>query len=116
MSIWSDGRANYRIANWGRRFARGHRRPVVLPLLVLQEEGNEMSRICAVCGKKPLSGRAVARRGMAKRKGGAGSRVLKRTKRKQMPNLQTVRTVVNGRPQKLRVCTKCLKAGKVLRM
>jgi len=75
-----------------------------------------MSRICAVCGKAPLAGRAIARRGKPKKEGGGGSRVIKRTKRRQLPNLQTVRVLVNGTPRKLRVCTKCLKAGKVVRV
>jgi large subunit ribosomal protein L28 len=74
-----------------------------------------MSRVCEVCGKSPLFGSSVSRRGNPKRKGGGGSRVVKRTKRKQYPNLQKVRAVVNGRPCTLRVCAKCLKAGKVSR-
>jgi large subunit ribosomal protein L28 len=28
-------------------------------------------------------------------------------------NLQTVRAVVEGRPKRLRVCTRCLRGGKV---
>ena len=74
-----------------------------------------MSRVCEVCGKSPLSGSAVSRRGKPRKQGGGGSRVVKRTKRKQHPNLQKVRAVVNGRPRTLRVCAKCLKAGKVTR-
>jgi large subunit ribosomal protein L28 len=31
------------------------------------------------------------------------------------PNIQTVRTAVNGTPTRLDVCTSCLKAGKVQR-
>ena len=31
------------------------------------------------------------------------------------PNIQTVRTVVNGTPKRLNVCTSCIKKGKVLR-
>jgi len=74
-----------------------------------------MSRVCQICGKRPLAGHAVARRGRPKKEGGIGSRVVKRSKRRQLPNLQTVRALVNGHPRKLRVCTKCLKAGKVTR-
>ena len=29
------------------------------------------------------------------------------------PNLRTVKTVVNGQPKKIKVCAKCLRAGKV---
>jgi large subunit ribosomal protein L28 len=35
------------------------------------------------------------------------------TKRKFMPNLHRVRVRVNGRVKRIRVCTRCLKAGKV---
>jgi large subunit ribosomal protein L28 len=35
------------------------------------------------------------------------------TKRRFNPNLQQVRARVNGRVKNLKVCTRCLKAGKV---
>ena len=35
---------------------------------------------------------------------------------KQQPNLQTVRTIVNGTVKKIRVCTSCLKANKVMKV
>lgn len=72
-----------------------------------------MSRVCDICGKRPLTGNVISRKGKPKKEGGIGSRVVKRSRRKQYPNLQTVRASVNGRTVKLRVCTKCLKAGKV---
>lgn len=31
------------------------------------------------------------------------------------PNLQSVRAVVNGATQRLRVCTRCLRSGKVVK-
>jgi large subunit ribosomal protein L28 len=74
-----------------------------------------MSRTCDICGKGPLAGRTIARRGKPKKEGGVGSRVVKRPRRTRLPNLQRVRTSVNGTPCTLRVCTKCLKAGKVVR-
>jgi large subunit ribosomal protein L28 len=74
-----------------------------------------MSRVCQICGKGPLFGHTVARRGKPKKKGGGGSHVVRRSKRRQLPNLQMVRAEVNGRPCKLRVCAKCLKAGKPFR-
>ena len=37
------------------------------------------------------------------------------TKRRFMPNLQSVRTTQEGRSVRLRVCTRCIKAGKVPR-
>jgi len=74
-----------------------------------------MSRVCDICGKGPLTANRISRRGKPKREGGVGSRVVKRSRRRQYPNLQTVKTVVNARPVTRRVCAKCLKAGKVPR-
>jgi large subunit ribosomal protein L28 len=34
-------------------------------------------------------------------------------KRRQMPNLQTIRAIIHGRPQRILVCTRCLRSGKV---
>jgi len=61
-----------------------------------------MARRCEVCGKGPMTGYNVSH-----------SHV--RTKRRWLPNLQDVKTVLKGRPVRLRVCAKCLKAGKVTR-
>jgi len=72
-----------------------------------------MSRVCAICNKGPVAGRTIARRGMAKKKGGAGQKITGITKRRFLPNLQRVRALINGKPKRIRVCTKCLKAGKV---
>jgi large subunit ribosomal protein L28 len=73
-----------------------------------------MSRSCDLCGKGPLSGKAVARRGKPKKQGGGGSRVVKRSRRKQYPNLQTTRISLNGRIVRLRLCTKCLKRHRAI--
>lgn len=37
------------------------------------------------------------------------------TKRRFDPNLQKVRIVVSGAPRRVYVCTRCLKAGKVVK-
>jgi len=50
---------------------------------------------------------------MAKKKGGAGQKITGLTKRRFLPNLQAVKAIVNGKAKRIRVCTKCLKAGKV---
>lgn len=39
----------------------------------------------------------------------------RRTARTFKPNVQTVRANVNGTAKKVKVCTKCLKSGKVSR-
>jgi len=50
---------------------------------------------------------------MAKKKGGAGQKITGKTKRLFLPNLLRVRALVNGRSKRIKVCAKCLKAGKV---
>jgi large subunit ribosomal protein L28 len=71
-----------------------------------------MSKICDVCDKKPMFGNSVARLG----KGAMIRRVKKRTSRRFDPNIQTMRAVIKGTPTKLKVCTSCIKAGKVQRV
>lgn len=74
-----------------------------------------MSKICAICGKKPVAGRTIVRRGLAKKKGGVGLKITGITARRFLPNLKTVRALVKGTPMRIRVCVKCLKAGKVVK-
>ena len=74
-----------------------------------------MSKICEICGKKPVAGRTICRRGLAKKKGGVGQKITGINPRRFLPNLQTVRAVVKGVPMRIRVCVKCLKAGKVVK-
>jgi len=50
---------------------------------------------------------------MAKKKGGVGRRIVRKNLRRFLPNLQRVRVLVNGRTQRMRVCTECLKSGRV---
>lgn len=59
-----------------------------------------MSKVCEICGKRPVSGNNV-------------SHAHNITKRRFNPNLQRIRALVNGVPKRMRVCTSCLKAGKV---
>jgi large subunit ribosomal protein L28 len=47
--------------------------------------------------------------------GMAVSHSHRRTKRLWLPNLQKVTILVKGKKQKEYVCTKCLKAGKVVK-
>lgn len=72
-----------------------------------------MAKICEICGKGPRAGRTIARRGMAKKKGGAGKRITGVTKRVFRPNLQRVRVLIQGKSTRLWVCTKCIKADKI---
>ena len=72
-----------------------------------------MPKICYICKKGTVAGRTITRRGLAKKKGGVGKKITGITIRRFLPNLRTVRAVINGNVKRIRVCTKCLKAGKV---
>ncbi|MFA5499920.1 MAG: 50S ribosomal protein L28 [Candidatus Omnitrophota bacterium] len=72
-----------------------------------------MSKICEICGKKPVAGRTIKRRGLAKKKGGVGQKITGVNPRRFVPNLKNIRAIVNGTPKRISVCVKCLKAGKV---
>ncbi|MEE9584623.1 MAG: 50S ribosomal protein L28 [Candidatus Brocadiales bacterium] len=76
-----------------------------------------MSRVCDVCGKGTITGNAIERRGLAKKKGGVGRKITGKTKRKYLANLQIVRARLNGGSiKRMKVCTRCLKAGKVVKV
>jgi len=69
---------------------------------------------CASCGKGPISGNSIARRGMAKKKGGVGKKITGITRRRFFPNLQRVKAVIgNGTVRRIWVCAACLQAGRV---
>jgi len=57
---------------------------------------------CDVCAKGPSFGHNI-------------SHSNRKTKRRWNPNIQTVRTKINGTSKRLNVCTSCIKAGKVTR-
>lgn len=61
-----------------------------------------MAKFCAVCEKGPATGYNV-------------SHSNRHTKRRWLPNLQSVRANLNGTVRRIRVCTSCLKAGKIQR-
>lgn len=70
-------------------------------------------RRCFVCGKGPLRGEQITRRGLAKAKGGVGRKITGRSKRSYKPNLQRVRAIVEGKAVRIKVCTACLRSDKV---
>lgn len=73
-----------------------------------------MSRVCDICGKGPRTGSSIVRHGLAKYKGGIGLHTTGITKRRFLPNLQSVRAKSsNGTVGRLTVCTSCIKQGKV---
>ncbi len=74
-----------------------------------------MAYVCEVCGKGPRAGSRVIRHGLEKRKGGIGLHTTAVTKRRFLPNLQKLRVREGGTVRSRRVCTACIKAGKVLK-
>jgi len=61
-----------------------------------------MARVCDVCGKGPRSGNNI-------------SHAHNVTKRRWNVNLRPVRARVMGATRKPRVCTSCLRSGKVVK-
>ena len=59
-----------------------------------------MARVCEVCGRGPMFGNRV-------------SHAHNVTKRRWNVNLQTVRAFVNGASKRMRVCTSCIRNGKI---
>jgi len=75
-----------------------------------------MARVCAVCGKKPVAGRTIKRRGLAKKKGGVGKKITGITIRRFLPNLQSVKIILKGVRKTFRVCTNCIKSGRIVKV
>ena len=73
-----------------------------------------MARVCVISGARPTSGRKYKRRGMIRRKGGAGSKIVGKTLRVIKPNLQRVKIVdEKGTVKYALVTARMIKAGKV---
>jgi large subunit ribosomal protein L28 len=74
-----------------------------------------MAQVCDVCSRGPIKARKITRRGKPKKTGGIGLNITGIHLRRQMVNLQSIRAIVNGKPQRLLVCTRCLRSGKVVK-
>jgi large subunit ribosomal protein L28 len=74
-----------------------------------------MPRVCHFTGKKTTFGNQITHRGKAKYLGGVGTKVTGITARKFKPNIQKVRAVVNGRIVRLKVSTKAIRNGLVVK-
>ena len=73
-----------------------------------------MSRVCAICGKGPSVGNVIVRKGSPKYKGGIGLHTTGISKRRFLPNLQSVRVADGkGNVRRMCVCARCIKNGKV---
>ena len=55
---------------------------------------------CDFCGKNRMVGNKVSHSNI-------------KTKRQQGANIQKVRAVIDGRPQRVHICTRCLRSGKI---
>jgi len=74
-----------------------------------------MARVCDICGKKPITGTHIVRKGLEKKKGGIGLHTTGISKRRFKPNLQSVRMLENGGVVRRRICTACLKSGNIVK-
>ena len=61
-----------------------------------------MAQRCDICGKGPSVGHKI-------------SHAHNVSNRRWLPNLASLRAMVGGTVKRLRVCTRCLKAGKVVK-
>jgi len=61
-----------------------------------------MAQVCEFCGKGPKAGNNV-------------SHANNKTRRRWSVNLRPMKAVVNGANKSVRVCTNCIKAGKVVK-
>jgi len=59
-----------------------------------------MSAVCEICGREPTFGKSISHSHI-------------RSNRRFSPNVQRVRATVDGVPRRVRVCTRCIKAGKI---
>jgi large subunit ribosomal protein L28 len=62
--------------------------------------GLTMAQVCEICGKRRMVGHKVSHSNI-------------KTKRVKKPNLQTVKVIVKGRTRRMRVCTRCIRSGKI---
>lgn len=53
---------------------------------------------CEICGKKPMSGHNV-------------SHSMRHTKRKWKPNIHKTTIFKDGKPRKIKICTRCLRTA-----
>ncbi len=59
-----------------------------------------MAKSCCVCGKGQVSGNQI-------------SHSNRHSRRTWLVNLRNVRAIINGTPKRVKVCTRCLRSGKI---
>lgn len=73
-----------------------------------------MARVCEVTGKKTVFGMQIARRGLAKAKGGVGLKTTGHTHRSFKPNIQKVRVLLpDGTVRRMKLATSVIKSGRI---
>lgn len=75
-----------------------------------------MSRVCDICGKGPKTGNTIVRHGKPKKEGGIGLHTTSITKRRFLPNLQKMRVNIDGSVKNVKICTSCIRSGKVTKV
>ena len=76
----------------------------------------DMSRICAITGKRPVTGGRIIHKAVSKKAGGIGLQLVKNNKRVFRPNLQRVRVKLpSGQVKRIWVSVKAIKAGKIVK-
>src|SRR5437667_12913426 len=66
------------------------------------QEGDEVARSCEVCGKAPAYGRQI-------------SHAHNVSSRLWYPNVQRLKVIVGKTRRRMRVCTRCLRSGRVVK-
>lgn len=74
-----------------------------------------MPRVCYFTGKKTSFGNQITHRGKAKYLGGVGTKVTGVTSRKFRPNIQKVRALIDGQIVRIKVSTKAIRNGLVIK-
>jgi len=74
-----------------------------------------MARFCELTGRGPRKGSIIWRSGKPKKQGGIGTHITAITKRRFLPNLQRVKAVVDGEVRYVRVSTRAIKKGMIVK-
>lgn len=74
-----------------------------------------MPRVCHFTKVGTSRGSKVRTRGRAKYLGGVGTKVTSCTRRTFKPNLQTVSAVIDGRPKRIKVSSRVIRQGLIVK-
>jgi len=74
-----------------------------------------MPNECFYTGKRTTFGNTIARSGAAVKDGGFGLKTSGVSRRKFRPNLQKVTAIVDGAPRRIKVSTKAIRSGLVVK-